>query len=78
MITTRYVVSSDNFNRHDEWWFDTEEAAEKIGVAPPCLNDIIKGKRKVSTKIAKKLETLFGVPAIVLMTWRAVDELNKE
>lgn len=24
-----------------------KEAAEKIGVAPPTLNDIIKGKRKV-------------------------------
>lgn len=55
-----------------------KEAAEKIGVAPPCLNDIIKGKSKVNTKIAKKLETLFGVPAIVWMTWQAVDELNKE
>ena len=55
-----------------------KEAAEKIGVTPPWLNDIIKGKGKVSTKIAKKLETLFGVPAIVWMTWQAVDELNKE
>ena len=55
-----------------------KEAAEKIGVAPPCLNDIIKGKRKVSMKIAKKLETLFGVQAIVWMTWQSVDELNKE
>ena len=55
-----------------------KEVAEKIGVAPPCLNDIIKGKRKVSTKIAKKLETLFGVPAIVWMTWQFVYELNKD
>jgi plasmid maintenance system antidote protein VapI len=49
-----------------------------VGVAPPWLNDIIKGKGKVSTKIAKKLETLFGVPAIVWITWHSVDELNKE
>ena len=55
-----------------------KEVAEKIGVPPPCLNDIIKGKRKVSTKIAKKLETLFGVPAIVWMTWQFVYELNKD
>ena len=55
-----------------------KEAAEKIGVAPSWLNDIIKGKGKVSTKIAKKLETLFGVPAIVWITWHSVDELNKE
>lgn len=55
-----------------------KESAEKIGVAPPWLNDIIKGKGKVNTKIAKKLEALYGVPAIVWMTWQAVDELNKE
>lgn len=29
MTTTRYMVSSDCFNRHDEWWFGTEEAARK-------------------------------------------------
>ena len=29
MTTTRYMVSSDYFNRHDEWRFDTEEAARK-------------------------------------------------
>ena len=23
------MVSSDYFNRHDEWWFDTEEVARK-------------------------------------------------
>ena len=23
------MVSSDYFNIHDEWWFDTEEAARK-------------------------------------------------
>ena len=23
------MVSSDYFNSHDEWWFDTEEAARK-------------------------------------------------
>lgn len=55
-----------------------KEAAEKIGVAPPSLNDIIKGKRKVNTDIAKKLETVLGVPAIVWMTWQTVDELNKD
>lgn len=26
---TRYMVSSDYFNIHDEWRFDTEEAARK-------------------------------------------------
>jgi len=27
MNAIRYRVSSDYFNFHNEWWFDTEEAA---------------------------------------------------
>ena len=50
----------------------------KTGIAPRLLNDIIDGKREINADIAKKLETLFGVPAIVWMTWQAVDELNKD
>lgn len=55
-----------------------KELAEKIGVTPPYLNYIIKGKNKVGTNIAKRLETVFGVPAVVLATWQTVDELNKD
>lgn len=55
-----------------------KEAAEKIGVVPPTLNDIIKGKRKVNADITKKIEIVLGVPAIVWMTWQTVDELNKD
>ena len=55
-----------------------KEAAEKIGIAPPWINDIIKSKRKVNADIAKKLDTVFGVPAIVWATWQTVDELNKD
>lgn len=29
MTAIRYMVSSDFFNSHNEWWFDTEEAARK-------------------------------------------------
>ena len=29
MTTTRYMVSSDYFNIHDEWWFATEEKKKK-------------------------------------------------
>ncbi len=54
------------------------DVSMKTGIAPRLLNDIIDGKREINADIAKKLETLFGVPAIVLMTWRAVDELNKD
>lgn len=49
----------------------------KTGIAPRLLNDIIDGKREINADIAKKLETVLGVPAIVWMTWQTVDELNK-
>lgn len=55
-----------------------KEAAEKIGIAPPWINDIIKSKRNINADIAKKLDTVFGVPAIVWATWQTVDELNKK
>jgi hypothetical protein len=29
METIRYRVSSDYFNYHNEWWYDSEEAARK-------------------------------------------------
>lgn len=54
-----------------------KEAAAKIGIAPPWINDIIKGKRKVNTDIAQRLEDVFGVPAIVWATWQTVDELTR-
>lgn len=54
-----------------------KEAAARIGIAPPYINDIIKGKRKVNADIAQKLDTVFSVPAIVWVTWQTVDELNK-
>lgn len=40
-----------------------KELAEKIGVAKSVINEIIKGKRKMSSDVAIKLEPIFGVPA---------------
>lgn len=54
------------------------DVSMKTGIAPRLLNDIIDGKREINADIAKKLETVLDVPAIVWMTWQAVDELNKE
>lgn len=55
-----------------------KEAAEKLNIVPPNLNDIIKGKRSISYKCAKDLEKLFGIPAMVWITYQNHDELNKE
>lgn len=54
-----------------------KEFAEKLNISPPILNDIIKGKRSISIKYAKKIESVFGIPAIVLLTYQNHDELAK-
>lgn len=54
------------------------DVSMNTGIAPRLLNDIIDGKREINADIAKKLETVLGVPAIVWMTWQTVDELNKD
>lgn len=37
--------------------------AERIGVSKSVINEIIKGKRKMSQEVAIKLEAIFGAPA---------------
>lgn len=54
-----------------------KEAAERLNISPPNLNDIIKGKRNISTKYAKVLEGIFDIPAIVWLTYQSHDELTK-
>lgn len=54
------------------------DVSMNTGVDQRLLNNIVDGKREINADIAKKLETLFGVPAIVWMTWQTVDELNKD
>lgn len=39
------------------------ECAERLGVSYPRLNEIIKGKRGVTTDTALRLERLFGMSA---------------
>ena len=40
-----------------------KELAEKTGVAKSIINEIIKGKRKITVELAIKFEPIFGVPA---------------
>lgn len=53
------------------------EVAEKLNISPPILNDIIKGKRSIGIKYAKRFEEIFGVPAIVWINYQAYDDLSK-
>lgn len=54
------------------------DVSMNTGIDQRLLNNIVDGKRKINADIAKKLETVLGVPAIVWMTWQTVDELNKD
>lgn len=53
------------------------EVAEKIHTSAPVLNDMIKGKRGINVKYAKLFEEIFGIPAIVWLTYQSHDELTK-
>lgn len=52
------------------------EAADKMNLTTPTLNDIIKGKRNIGIKYAKLFEEHFGIPAIVWLTYQNHDELT--
>lgn len=54
-----------------------KDVADKIGMKTPVLNDIIKGRRGINAKYAQAFESLFGVPAIVLLTYQSHDELQE-
>ena len=54
-----------------------KEIAEKLNISAPNLNDLIKGKRSITVKHAKAFEEIFGIPAIVWLTYQNHDELAK-
>lgn len=41
--------------------------AERIGVSPSMLNEIIKGKRSVNTEVALLIEAALNIPADMLL-----------
>lgn len=45
--------------------------AERIGVSPSLLNEVIKGKRPVNTELALLLEASIGVPADIWLNLQA-------
>lgn len=45
--------------------------AERIGVSPSLLNEVINGKRAVNTELALLLEAAIGVPADVWLNIQA-------
>lgn len=54
-----------------------KELAEKLGISAPHTNELIRGKRSVSQKTAKKLEDIFGIPAAVWMVYQSADGIKE-
>lgn len=53
------------------------EFAKKINTSASILNDMVKGRRGINVKYAKIFEEIFGIPAIVWLTYQNHDELTK-
>ena len=54
------------------------EVARKCNISTPLLNGIIKNKRGINVKYAQEFEALFGVPTMIWLMWRNIDELNNK
>lgn len=53
------------------------EFADKINISASVLNEMVKGKRGINAKYAKIFEGIFGIPAIVWLTYQNHDQLTK-
>ncbi len=54
------------------------DVAKKSGLTPALLNEVIKGKRRLTVKSAKGLEKALGIPAAVLMLYQITEEMEEE
>lgn len=54
-----------------------KELAEKMGITAPNLNEIVRGRRSVSVKTAKKLEGIFGIPAAVWAVYQSMEDIRE-
>jgi plasmid maintenance system antidote protein VapI len=53
-----------------------KELTKKMGISEVALSEVISGKRGLAVKYAKKLDEVFGVPAIVWLTFANIIELE--
>ena len=54
------------------------DVAKKCNISTTSLNEIIKNKRNINIRYAKGFEELFGIPAMIWLTWDTIDKLNEE
>lgn len=53
------------------------QAANEVKISPPTFNALCTGKREITHAYAARLEKVFGIPALVWMTWQTIEVIEK-
>lgn len=53
------------------------QAANEAKICPPTFNALCTGKREINPEYAARLEKVFGIPALVWMTWQTFETIEK-
>lgn len=53
------------------------QAANETKISPPTFNVLCTGKREITPEYAARLEKVFGIPALVWMTWQTMEVTEK-
>lgn len=53
------------------------QAANETKISPPTFNVLCTGKREITPEYAARLEKVFGIPALVWMTWQTMEVIEK-
>lgn len=52
-------------------------AANEAKISPPTFNVLCTGKMEITPEYAARLEKVFGIPALVWMTWQTMETIEK-
>lgn len=55
-----------------------EELAEKTGITSKYINEVIKGKKEISVKLAQSLECALGIPANFWINLQKIYDKEKQ
>ena len=53
------------------------QAANEAKICAPTFCELCTGKREITHEYAARLEKVFGIPALVWMTWQTIETIEK-
>lgn len=53
------------------------QAANEAKICPPIFNELCTGKKEMTHAYAVRIEKVFGIPALVWMTWQTMETIEK-